>query len=504
MTAEQRRLVVGICVVVATFTMVTAAYNYILSPMLDDLGASEGQSSLLRQLPSIATLFVVFLAGVLGDRFGDRTMLGISAVGFTLGSVLVGVAPVFGIAALGLVLQSVATSAGSVISLGFLSAKIGDPDARASAFSVFAIVGPVIYLVVPILTGALVDSRTWRLVPVLWAIGGIVMLFAVRMLLPSDGPQRARGEMLTPVLAGAILAALIQTINAALDSGWSTDTAVRLSAVVLGSAALVIAYRRLASPSLSVAALRAGGMLVLLAVVLLVPFANLWFYATMGYQYVFGLTTLQTALAMAPAQLGAIVGAVLTRRLLQRRGVRTSGTVLLIAFALTLLPMWLITVDSPLWEPILVVALYAAAFTGASIPITNAIMNTAPRGEEGSASAFRSASGHLGSALGVVFSTAILTSVVTTALTTQLADEGLVSEQSRTIVSEVLDGATSENIAAQYSVPVQDVDTVSADLSVAMIDGWHAVAGAGTVVAVICAGIFAFAVSRQERSLPVA
>lgn len=503
LSADQRRLVAGICVVVATFTMVSAAYNYILEPMLDDLGASEGQTSLLRQLPSMATLAVVFLGGVLGDRFGDRRMLWISAVLFTVGSVMVAAAPVFGIAALGLIVQSVAMSAGSVISLGFLSARISDPDGRASAFSVFAIVGPVIYLVLPILTGALVDNRTWRLVPALWAIGGLVMFAAVRRLLPTDGPPRARGELITPLLAGLVLTATIQMINVATDEPLlSPDVLLRAGLVVLGLVTLVVLYKRTAAPSLSLAALRSGGMLILLAVVLLVPFANLWFYVTMGYQYVFGLTTLQTALAMAPAQLGAIVGAVITRKLLTRLGIPRAGTLTLLAFAVTLLPMWLITADSPLWVPILVVSLYAAAFTGASIPITNAIMNAAPAGEEGSASAFRSASGHLGAALGVVFTTAVISTVVTASLTTQLDEQGLRSDQSREVVDQIIDGATSESISSQYAIPVSDVDTMSRDVGLAMIDGLHSVAGTGTVVALACTGIFTVALRRQGASRP--
>lgn len=501
LTQDQRRLVVGICVVVAAFTMVSAAYNYILEPMLDGLGASEGQTSLLRQLPSMATLAVVFLGGVLGDRFGDRRMLWISAVFFTLGSLLVAIAPVFGIAALGLVVQSIAMSAGSVISLGFLSARISDPAGRASAFSVFAIVGPFIYLVVPILTGALVDNRTWRLVPALWAIGGLAMFAAVRRLLPQDGPPRARGELITPLLAGLVLTAAVQAINAAADEPLlSFEVLLRAGLVVAGIVALVVLFRRAETPSLSLAALRTGGMLVLLAVVLLVPFANLWFYATMGYQYVFGLTTLQTALAMAPAQVGAIVGAVITRKLLTRLGIRRAGTITLLAFAATLLPMWLINAGSPLWVPILVVSLYAAAFTGASIPLTNAIMNTAPAGEEGSASAFRSASGHLGAALGVVFTSAVITTVVTTSLTGLLDSQGLANDQARGIVDEIMDGASSENISSQYSIPVSDVDTMSTDVGLAMIDGWHSVAGTGAVVALACAGIFTVALRRQEHA----
>ena len=61
---------------------------------------------------------------------------------------------------------------------------------------------------------------------------------------------------------------------------------------------------------------------------------------------------------------------------------------MLIGLAVTLLLTLLIAVESPIWLVVAIMALYALTSVGASVPITNAIMNTAPLGE-GSASAFR-------------------------------------------------------------------------------------------------------------------
>ncbi len=66
----QRRLLLGICLIIGAITFVPATYNFVIHPMLEGLGASESQSSLLRQLPSTAALLVIFLAGVLGNRWG--------------------------------------------------------------------------------------------------------------------------------------------------------------------------------------------------------------------------------------------------------------------------------------------------------------------------------------------------------------------------------------------------------------------------------------------------
>lgn len=245
LTSTQRRLITGIAVIAGATTMVSAAYNYILDPMLDAFNATESQASLLRQLPSIAALLVVFLAGVLGDRFGDRRVLYAGGALFTAGSLLVAVAPVFALAALGMVVQSIGTSITFVVALGLLSARISDPAGRASAFSVFAIISPVIYLLLPVIAGALVDNRTWRLVPLIWTLGGLVMIWACWRLLPPDEQIRGGGELVTPVIAGLVLAAGVQTINSASNAGATApDTLIRLGLTVTGLVVLAILYAR--------------------------------------------------------------------------------------------------------------------------------------------------------------------------------------------------------------------------------------------------------------------
>src|SRR5690606_4048850 len=141
-------------------------------------------------------------------------------------------------------------------------------------------------------------------------------------LLPVDGSVRGGGEMVTPVVAGVVLASGVQAVNMATSTGLtSTDTLIRAGICLLGLLALVILFRRPGKRSLSLDALRRGGMIILLAVVLLVPLANIWYYATVGYQYVYGLNVLQTALMMIPAQAAGVAGAIATRKVLQKKGV---------------------------------------------------------------------------------------------------------------------------------------------------------------------------------------
>jgi hypothetical protein len=150
---------------------------------------------------------------------------------------------------------------------------------------------------------------------------------------------------------------------------------------------------------LSLAALHSGGMLILLAVVLIVPFVDLWFYMTIGYQSVYDATALQTALLMVPAQLAGVIGGLVSRKIIQARGITFTGILLLIVLSASVLTTLAVTVESPIWFLVAVMSLYAAASVGAAVPVTNSIMNAAPVGEEGNASAFRGASIYIGTAL---------------------------------------------------------------------------------------------------------
>ena len=178
-------------------------------------GQARTQGSLLRQLPSIAGLLVIFLAGILGHRWGERRFITRCGILFTVGNAVVAVAPVMAVAVAGLVLESIGASGFIVVALALLSSRVSDKEARASAFSTYAMVGPIVYLAMPLLAGVLLDHSSWRLVAAVWALSGLVILMASRKYLPTaEGPRDSR-ELLTPALAGVLLMAAVQTLSAA-------------------------------------------------------------------------------------------------------------------------------------------------------------------------------------------------------------------------------------------------------------------------------------------------
>lgn len=475
-----------------------ATFNYVITPMTQDLNATESQQSLLRQLPSIGALMVIFLAGVLGSRVGPRRFLTLSAALMGVGYSLVVIAPAMPMVSLGLLLGSIGQQGLFVVVIGLLSAGLTDDDDRARGFATLATVSPLVYLISPILAGAMIGQTGWRVVIALWVLSAVAALLAALRLLPED-PHRAEapggpgsGELLTPALAGAALACVVQWVNNISTNGWTgTSTLVWLAAGVTAAATLVVLMRRLTHPSLDISVLRHGGFRLLLVVVLLVPFAGLWYYFTIGLQYVYGYSSLQSAIIMVPAEITAIAGAWLSGRLMTRRGIRFTGTVALLAMSVALFLTTTQTASTPLLPALLIICLYSAAMTGANAPVTNSIMNLAAPGAEGSAAAFRGAAGSLGNAIGVVMMSTIVFSTFQASLTSQIQATGGDTSQVREITESLRDGVSSEQVATQFAVPLADVEDIDAEQKQAMVDAYRAQGAAGGVVLLVATVIFA-------------
>ncbi|HEX9031850.1 MAG TPA: MFS transporter [Streptosporangiaceae bacterium] len=499
--AGQRRVLLAVCIIIGAATTVPASYNYVLVPMLHGLHASETQGSVLRQLPSVAGLMVIFLAGILGRRWGERRFIFRCGILFTAGNVVVAVAPGMAVAVAGLVLESIGGFGFVVVALALLSAQVTGDQARASAFATYAMVSPIVYLAFPLLAGVLVDQSSWRLVAVTWALSGVAILFAAHVLLPADDVPADSRELLTPALAGVVLAAAVQTVTFAdRDGVLSLSVLVRALITVAAFLVLYWSYRRMESPSLSLAPLHQGGMFLLMIIIILISFANLWFYLTVGLQYIYGLNVLQTAMAMLPAQAAGIGGALIARKVMRRMGITVTGVVSLAALALSLLLSALIRANSPIWLPIAVMSLYAAASVAASVPLTNAVMNLAPEGEDGSASAFRSAARNIGAAVGVVVMSTIVFGAFSSSLTHTLRSQGLDTKQSATIAQRIRDGVTSEELAADYAVPLQQVNRIAAAQRDAMADGLRAHGLSGSAFTAGCLVIFYWSRRRQGKA----
>ncbi len=500
-----RHVVLGVVIAAAGATFCSASFNYVIRPMLTSLDASETQRDLLRQLPGIGGLLAIFVAGILVMRLGPRRCLTGAGVLMIIGFLLTCVATSMWMVTLGLLTAYIGKAAVVVIVVSLLATSITGKDARASAFASLAMVSPAVSVVIPPLAGYLVDTVGWRSVAAIWLLGGVLVILSSLFLVPRthEDPGADRGELWTPVLAGVVLVGLTQVVRLIPADGLSS-TAVLVAAGITVAAlvTLLVLMRRMQHPAMSFAVLRHGGLFLYFAVVLFMPFSNMWFYGTVGAQLIYGLSAFAVALVFIPVQLAGVVGARLSGLVVKAKGLTFAGTAgMLIAAAM----LFLCTVQSStltILVPLVILMIYGACVSGAVGTVTNAIMTMAPPGQESQASAFRSAASSLGSSLGAVFLSVVVFTTMSTSLADQSSAAGISPQQADAIVTSMRDGATSEDVSSQYSMPVQTVDEIAGFQRQAAVEGYWAQGIAGGSVMLLAAALYFFACRRVRRRDP--
>ena len=465
-----------------------ASFNYMLTPMLADLGLSQSQASVALSIPPIASLLIVFLSGRLGDRLGHRLVLTWMSVAFMAGSAIVAIAQGLPAVVVGLLVEGIAATGIQIVGIGLLSDRFPEPRARAAAFGTFGMVSPFIWLCFPVITGWVVGEVSWRWVPAVWVACGLVMLVATRVLLDRDHDRRPPGEVVTPILAGATVASAVQSLNRLSDDGLVAPvTLVSIAVTIALAAVTAMLMRRMTSPTFSFAPLRVGRSRALLATIIIIPLINTVFFMTMAFQYLYGLTVLQTALVMIPAQAGAVLGTrLIAGPLMKRIGIATTAQWLFGVLAVAMLASLLVTADSPLWVPIAYVTAYNVLTVAASITVTSGVLISAPGVDSGQLSAYRGSAQALGAVLAVVVMNSLVFTLGRVFLSRDLQAQGLSDDEVAAQMADIQAASTSPDVMSQYAVPLPSGVETSQVIADSIAAGLHINGVVGAVLAVIC------------------
>lgn len=439
MTATQRRITVAVCVIVGLSLLMAAGLTFLVAPMSESLELPDAAVEDLLAIPSVAALIAVFSAGQLGDRLGPRRTLVASGLTFSLGAGILTAAPGGLLAELGIAICAAAAITMQIVGVSLLQRATVDGPAQVSAFTTYGAIFPAAFLVLPVATAGLLGLVTWRIVPLIWVVAGLVITAVARTLLAPDEAEpdhlgrTTRGpEWWTPLLAGVSLAGFGRAF--AEVGQFDQDPRAVGTGLIIGAAAggiCLLILRSSSHPGLSLAPIRPAVLRVLLAGVGLVAFVGLLTFLSITLEYFYDMTPFDASLAMIPAQIGAVVGAkILATQAMRRWTGLQAGRYLMLGIALMVLGLLAVTANTPAWYLVLVASGCSLAGMGALTVLNTEVMRRAPRQSTGAVSSFRTASSSLGGALGVgIFGTLIISTVqvdsgeasVTTAQLDQLA-----------------------------------------------------------------------------------
>jgi EmrB/QacA subfamily drug resistance transporter len=404
MTAERRRILIVMCLALATVVSAVSSLNVALPDLARDTGATPTELQWVVDAYALVFAGLLLFAGALGDRFGRRRVLLGGLAVFGLGalaatqiddpSALIAVRAFMGLGA-ALIMPTTL----SIITSAF------PPGERDRAVGTWAGVAGGSALLGLLVSGALLEVASWPSVfvlnVVLAALAGLGTLVAV--------PAREARERTALDLGGALLSALalfalVWAFIEGPNRGW-TDSLILggfVAAVVLGAAFVAWELRRdepMLDPRLfALRGFTAGSLSVFVQ-----------FFAAFGVifvllqflQLVLGYSPLEAGAALAPMAAVMIAVAPRVPRLVQRVGVRPVGPVGLGLMAIALLVISTMDRGSSYWHLLAGGLLLGLGMALAATPATTAIVESLPEEKQGVASAVNDASREVGGALGI-------------------------------------------------------------------------------------------------------
>jgi hypothetical protein len=229
----------------------------------------------------------------------------------------------------------------------------------------------------------------------------------------------------------------------------------------------------------------------------IIPLINTVFLMTMAFQYLYGLTVLQTALVMVPAQAAAVLGTRLIAGPMMRRiGVTQTASVLFAVLSVAMLSVFFVTPTSPLWLPILYVTIYNLLTVAASITVTSAVLTSAPAVNSGQLSAYRGSAQSLGAVLAVVVMNGAVFTLGRLFMSSELQANGLTQEQAAAEAAQIQASATSPDVMSQYAVPLPSGVETSQVMADSIATGLHVNGVLGALLALAC--VFLVRVGRRQ------
>ena len=502
--AQWRVLVVALLAAAAP-GVAESSFDYMRNGIQDGLAMSNADMVTLTLVPRIASLLVVFAAGIFLDALPwRRTLIGAAGV-FLLGAAAVSAAGGFAMVVLG---QSLAGIGGVVLGIGGL-AMIGEafegPE-RAWAFGLWAAVGSAVYLVFPIAASWIALASGWRAVPILWALVGVTLGLVVARLAGGGAgaaPAGLGARLVAPLLAGVVLAAGVTAINTADDGAWTWVPCAATSVVALLALVGLRSGARGRVPPLDLRVLRGRGAVLVVAAILLAQAAmTLWYFTSVVLSRTYQLDDISIALVLVPVQLCGVLGGWLGGWTMRRIGAPLAAAVLLV-------PAGLASGFAVIVDPVTAVPAVVAWMAGwnllavaAVVPVTAAFMGFAPAGGKGAASSTRKAVSAIGVTAGAVVASLLVFASLGASVSSTLQERGVPQAQAEAVGAALRDGlrvADLPNVGDTSSTRLREALHSQGAVMLEGKDEAYATAGIFAMSADLLAALLMFGVWRRTR-----
>lgn len=416
--SRRRKLVIlaSCCLSLLIVTMDMTIVNVAVPSIRAEFGASGAQLQWVIDVYTLVLASLLLLAGAAGDRWGRRSVFQTGLVVFATGSLLCSLAP--SIAALigARFVQAIGGSMLNPVAMSIITQVFTDRVERARAIGVWGAVVGISMSLGPIVGGALIQYVGWR--SVFWInlpICGLAILLTALFVPQSRSQYRRSFDPLGQLLGMATLFGVVFVLIEAPAQGWSNPPMLIVAMLaVLAFAGFLRHESSRHDPFIDLRFFRSipFASATVIAVCAFAAYGAFLFMMSLYLQVCRGYSAMHTGLLYLPLAIGGLVFSPLSGRLVGRYGGRpslvSSGVLLTGATVL----MALMGATAPLWQLIVIFAVFGIGFSMVNAPITTTAVSGMPLDRAGAASAVASTSRQVGVSIGVALCGSIAASAI--------------------------------------------------------------------------------------------
>jgi DHA2 family multidrug resistance protein len=400
--------IIAIAVMFATFMEVldTTVVNVSLPHIASTMSATTDEATWVLTSYLVANAIILPMTGWLASTFGRKRLLLLSTMGFTIASVLCGLAPNLATLVLARIIQGATGGALQPLSQAVLLESF-PPQDRGKAMGFWGLGIVVAPILGPVVGGWITENYNWRWVFYINIPVGAMSVFMIRQYV-FDPPYLKKIAQGIDYWGMGMLVVGIGALQFVLDKGQTEDwfaSRMILSLSILSAVALIalIFYElRIDAPVVDLRVFKnrtyATGVF-LMTVVGFALYGGLVLLPLM-LQTLFGYSSLEAGKAMAPRGIGSLIMMPMVGMLTSKIDPRKLLVMGLIVGGITMIWLGQINLNAGQWDIILPQFLQGAGLALLFVPLTTVSMATIPPQRMGYAtSLMRNIGGSVGIAM---------------------------------------------------------------------------------------------------------
>jgi DHA2 family multidrug resistance protein len=401
--------IVAVAVMFATFMEVldTTVVNVSLPHIAGSLSATIDESTWVLTSYLVANAIILPMTGWLARNFGRKHLLMASVGGFTLSSLLCGLAPNLPLLVTFRLIQGATGGAMQPLSQAILLEAFA-PEQRGKAMGFWGLGIVVAPILGPVLGGWLTDTYSWRWVFYINLPVGIASLVMTQLYV--FDPHYLRQEATKIDYWGiGLLALWIGSLQIALDLGQERDwmsspfIAALIYIAIGGVIAFIIREWMAKEPIVDLHVFKnhtySAGV-TLMTTLGFVLYGSTVLLPIM-LQTLFGYPSMQAGIAMAPRGMGSLIGMPVVGMLVGKIDARKLVGLGLFAGAMTLFWLGQLNMNAGYWDIFWPQFFQGLGLSAVFVPLTTISMDPIPRERMGNATSLFNLMRNLGGSIGI-------------------------------------------------------------------------------------------------------